>query len=246
LLAPEVAGVEILGLLERAGKKAAAERAVGDDADAEFLAGRQDGGLQVARPQRVLALQRGDRMHLCGAPNGVRRGFGQSEVTHLAGLDQIRHGAHGFLDLDLRVDAVLVVQIDMIDAQTRLRLASQARARTRGSVDAEERAVGTAHVAELGGEHDFLAARFQDLRQQALVGTDAVHVGGVEEVDADVERGIEHAEIGRFIGRAIEVRHAHAAQADGGDLRPCGPSVATRNFHAHGGWSPRRMSVPAC
>ena len=149
-------------------------------------------------------------MHLGGAANGVRRGFGQAKVTHLAGLYQLRHGAHRFLDGDFRIDAVLVVQIDVIDAET-LETGIAGLTHVLGcSIDAEGRAVGTARNAEFGGEHDFVAARFQYLPEQALVGTDAVHVGSVEKVDADIERGVEHAEIGGFIGRAIEVGHTHA------------------------------------
>src|SRR3546814_10557217 len=51
------------------------------------------------------------------------------------------------------------------------------------AVDAQEVAVGRAHVAELGGEHDLVATRGQHLGQQPLVLTDAVHVGGVERSD---------------------------------------------------------------
>src|SRR3546814_4835470 len=78
---------------------------------------------------------------------------------------------------------------------------------------------GRAHVAELGGEHDLVATRGQHLGQQPLVLTDAVHVGGVEEVDADVQRVVEHREIGGLLAGAVEVGHAHAAQADGGHGR---------------------------
>ena len=90
-------------------------------------------------------------------------------------------------------------------------------------------------MAELGGQHDVLAARPQDLSEQALVGAGAVHVGGVEKVDADIERGIEHAEIGGRIGRPVEVRHAHAPEADGGDFETLLTQFATRNYHTHGG-----------
>ena len=42
---------KILEAFDLAGEKAAAKRAIGDYADAEFLAGRQDRGLEVTRPQ---------------------------------------------------------------------------------------------------------------------------------------------------------------------------------------------------
>src|SRR6202021_1468576 len=51
------------------------------------------------------------------------------------------------------------------------------------AIDAKGCTVGAAHLAEFGGQHDFIAARFQDLSEQPFVGADAVHVGGVEEID---------------------------------------------------------------
>src|SRR6202030_3295165 len=65
--APVVIGLEILGALDGAGEKAAAERTVGHEADAEALAALQYAVLGIARPQRVLALQRRDAVHAVGA-----------------------------------------------------------------------------------------------------------------------------------------------------------------------------------
>jgi len=101
------------------------------------------------------------------------------------------------------------------------------------SSDADEYTIRAAYVAELSGQYDFLAARLQDLSEQALIGAGAVHVGGVEKIDADVERCVEHAEIGGFIGRPVEVRHAHAAETDGGDFEALRTEFATRNDNAH-------------
>ena len=43
----------------------------------------------LAEPQRVLALQGRHRLHRVGATDGLRAGFGQPEVLHLAFLDQL-------------------------------------------------------------------------------------------------------------------------------------------------------------
>src|SRR5712675_868937 len=51
------------------------ERAPGHEADAQFLAERQHLRLWVAGPQRVFALDRGDRLDGMGAADGVRRRF---------------------------------------------------------------------------------------------------------------------------------------------------------------------------
>ena len=58
-----VVGREVVEGAEPAGEEAAAQRAVGDEADAELAAERQDLVLGVARPERVLGLERGDRVN---------------------------------------------------------------------------------------------------------------------------------------------------------------------------------------
>ena len=55
---------------------------------------------------------------------------------------------------------------------------------------------------------------------QSLVGVRPVHVGGVEEVAAELERAVDRARRLLLVGRAVERRHAHAAEADRRDLGP--------------------------
>ena len=154
---------------------------------------RQDLVLEVAGEERVLGLQRGDRVRRRARGGwSSARGLRQPEVAHLAGLDQLGHGADGLLDRDGLVDAVLVVEVDVVDAEALRGEASQARADVVGrAVDAEPAAVGRALVAELGGEHDLVAAAGDGAADQLLVGERAVHVGGVEEGDAEVEGAVD-------------------------------------------------------
>src|SRR5208337_3181986 len=49
--------------------------------------------------------------------DGRGRRLAQAEVTHLPLPDQLRHGADGLFDGDVWIDAVLVVEVDGIDAQ---------------------------------------------------------------------------------------------------------------------------------
>ncbi len=53
---------QVAGLADGASQKTAAERRIGDEADTQFPAGRQDFRLDVARPQRILGLETGQRM----------------------------------------------------------------------------------------------------------------------------------------------------------------------------------------
>ena len=84
-------------------------------------------------------------------------------------------------------------------------------------MDPVGRVVLLADVGEFGGEEDFVAAGADRLADQLFVVADAVGVGGVEEVDAQIER----AEEGRggfcVVALAVEFAHAHAAKTHAGD-----------------------------
>ena len=74
-----------------------------------------------------------------------------------------------------------------------------------------------ADVAELGGEHDLVAAVLDRPADELLVGERAVHVGGVEEVDAEVEGAVDRGDRLGVVAAGVEVGHAHAAESEGGD-----------------------------
>ena len=115
-LAPVVVG-EVVDGADLAGEEAVAERGVGDESDAQLAQQRQQLGLGVAGPQRVLGLQRGDPVDRVGAADRVRAGLGQADVQDLALGDQLGQRADGLLDGRVRVDPVLVVEIDVIGAE---------------------------------------------------------------------------------------------------------------------------------
>ena len=149
------------GAGDRAREQAPAERAVGDDADAELAARVEDVALDVAAEQRVLGLEGGDRVHGDGAPDRVGGGFGQAEVTHLAGGDELGHRADGLLDGHVGIGPVQVVQVDVVEAEPGERTVDR-RPHVRGS------AVDLAHAwldragsqdAELRGDHRVVASR---------------------------------------------------------------------------------------
>ena len=97
--------------------------------------------------------------------------------------------------------------------------------------------VVAAHDAELGGEHDLVAAVGDGAADQLLVGAAAVHVGGVEKVDAELERAVDGGDRFRLAAAHVEVGHAHAAEPERGDLQLAEVAVL------HGGllrWAHRR------
>src|SRR5947209_19053660 len=87
------------------------------------------------------------------APHGLSRSLGQTDEAHLPFLDQTCHRAHSLLNRRLRVNAVLVVKINHLDAET-AQGSVAGRAHIFGpTVDAEEAPVLAAHVSELRREN---------------------------------------------------------------------------------------------
>jgi hypothetical protein len=69
------------------------------------------------------------------AADGVHSGLGQSEVTDLARAYQLGHRADGVLDRRVRVDPMLVVQVDVVSAQARQRALDGGADVGRGAVE---------------------------------------------------------------------------------------------------------------
>ena len=144
--------------------------------------------------------------------------LGQAEEADLAGLHELGHRADRLLDRRVLVDTVLVVEVDVIDAEP-LQAAVATAAHVLGRApDRPLRRVGqVAHDAELGGDEHAIAMRRQRLPDQLLVGVRPVHVGRVEERDAEVDGPVDRRDRLRVVARAVEVGHAHAAEPEGGD-----------------------------
>ena len=179
--------------------------------------------LGIARPHRVLGLQGGDRVHGMRPPDGVGRRLGQAEEAHLALGHELGHRPDRLLNRGVGVDAVLVVEVDVVDAEP-LEGAVAGLAHVLGTaVDgALGRVVGVADDAELGGDDRLVALPGQRLADEHLVGVRPVHVGGVEEVDPELERPVDGGGRLLVVGRTVEVGHPHAAQALAGDHQALG------------------------
>ena len=158
-------------------------------------------------------------MHLVCAADGFGRRLRQADVAHLACAHQLGHGADRVLDRRVGVDAVLVVEVDRVDAEPlEAGLAGLAHVSGRPSKPVMAPSAA-AHDAELGGEDDAVALALEGAADQLLVGTAAVHVGGVEEGDAELERVVDGRDRFRFAAADVEVGHAHAAEAEGRHLQ---------------------------
>ena len=243
LVAAEVALVQVVERAHGAGEEAAPERAVGDEADAELAQRGQDLLLRVARPDRVLGLQGGDRVHGVGPPDGGRRRLGEAEVADLALGHELGHGPDRLLDRRVGVHAVLVVEVDVVDAEP-------GEGAVAGLAHVLGPAVDRARRPGRSGSRTMpnLVAMTASSRCPAsasadehLVGVRPVHVGRVEERDPELERPVDGGDRLGVVPGPVEVGHPHAAQALAGDRQ----SLRSERDRLHGHWAPLVVSARA-
>ncbi len=234
-----------------AAQQPARQYAVRGHADSEFAAHRQNLRLDAARHQRVLDLQVADGRHRMSAANRLRTHFRQPDVPHITLLDQIGNGADGVLDRHRRVESRRTINVDIVCAEPAQRVRNKVANGGGTRVHPEESARRIALAAELHADDDVLAlTAAQRIANQHFVGTHAVEVAGVEQRDAGVERGVDRGDAFVLVGRAVQVGHARAAEADRGNDRAglaqlagvhvCAPGNDFRRLHM-GGHSP-----PSC
>jgi hypothetical protein len=209
------------------GEEAAGENAVGGDPDPELAAGGEDLALDPARDQGVLDLHVCDGMHGVRAADRLGTDLGEAEVAHVARLDQLCDRAHRLLDRNVREDAAGPIDVDVVRAQSPQRVSEEVLDRSRPQVVADDRPVRAAHEPELDADDRLLAvAAAQRLTDEQLVVPSCVVVARVEQGDAGVERGLDRGDRLRLVGGAVEVGHAHAAEAEGRDREPGGSERA--------------------
>ena len=193
LAAAEVVLGEILELREPPGEEAAAERA--STATKPMPSSRQVGRISSST-SRIQS-----EYSVCSAAIGwtacARRivagaASRQPEVSDLAVLHELRHRADGLLDRDLGVDAVLVVEVDVVDAEALAAMRRTPCGRTPASRRCRGRCRRSSRTLPNFVASTTSSRRSLDrLADEPLVGERAVHVGGVEEVDAEVERAMD-------------------------------------------------------
>src|SRR6202044_3134494 len=63
------------------------------------------------------ALQRSHGLHCVGPADSLRARLGKPKVLHLALLDEIFHGSGNVFDRNIRIDTMLIEQIDDISSE---------------------------------------------------------------------------------------------------------------------------------
>src|SRR6185437_12226842 len=232
----EIAFWIFIRALHCAGKESPAQRAERNEADAEMTQQRDDARLEVALPQRILALQCRYRVHGMSAPYGLLTRFRKSEKANLAGVHEISHRADDVLDRDRRIDAVLVQQVYMICLQTTERALHGFANVQRPAVQATLLARFPDAPPELGRDRRLIPLSLERAAEQFLVGERPVHLGGIQKRDADLERPVQCRDRLAFVTlfrRSIRCGHPHASEPDGGDGEALGAELSLSD-HACG------------
>src|SRR5262245_59657555 len=148
-----------------------------------------------------------------GPADGLRPRLGESQEANLALLHEPSHRSHRVLDRHTGVDAMLVIAIDHVDAQALQAVRARLSDILRPAIDTFSLAVA-AHLTKFSDKHDLISSALNGASNHFLVMSPAIHVGGIEVVNATVD-GLAN-EILRFsvVGGAIDTRQGHAAQPD--------------------------------
>src|SRR6476661_10275974 len=168
-------------------------------------------------------------MHCMRATDRRGSGLGESEILHLPLFHEIRHRADCLFDWRLLIDSVLVIQIDVLDAEASERFFARPPDVGRTSVQAVPRTIGRTDVAELGRYDEVIAPALYRATNELLVRERAIRVSRVEKGDAQLEGAVDRGERFDFVAARIEVGHAHAAEAEGRD----GESLRTETTRLH-------------
>ncbi len=105
-------------------------------------------------------------------------------MSHLPLLDETGHGTHGLFDGGFRIDAVLIVEIDMSHAETfQARIAGLADVLGL-TVDPDEGTGGVADDPELGRENYAIAHAGEHAPHQPFIRRRPVDIGRVPEENA--------------------------------------------------------------
>jgi hypothetical protein len=158
-----------------------------------------------------------------GAAQGVRPHLGQAPVQDLAlGLQIVDRTGDG-LDRDLRIDPVLVEEVDAVGAKALEHPLDGQLDMSRAAVEPRAALAGLEVdvPAELGRDHDLVSEGRDALAEDALDLVGAVRLGRVEEGDAPLEgvpddaKHLGSARDGGLVGAA----HVLDAEPDAGDLQ---------------------------
>src|SRR5690606_9625451 len=132
---------------------------------------------------------------------------------------QLPDRAGDVFDWDIRVDPVLVEQVDHLGVESAQRCVRHLLEVLGPAVKAVLLAVGVDVESELCSDHHLVTHRPQRLADQLLIYERAVHLGSVEEAHPAVDRGPDKTDhLAAVTGSSKTTAHTHAAKSDSRNL----------------------------
>ena len=174
-------------------KESFSERAERDKADTQFLESWDNRLLWLPEEEGIFALERSNRLYGMCPADGCGARFGQAEVFHLAGVNQILYSSCNIFDGYVEIDTMLVKQVDAIHTQPLQRGISNLLNVFRATVQGGPLATvaGISFPSKLCRDHDPSAKRFERFTYKLFVVERTVDLGGVKECYAAVHGGVE-------------------------------------------------------
>src|SRR5262245_60785186 len=182
----EVGTVERSVFVDLSREEAFPQRAIWNEADSEFLEGRQRFRFRPSRPQRVFALDCSDRLDRMCATNRLRSCFRKAEVFHLTLLNQVLHRSRHVFNWHVRVNTVLIEQINGLDLESLERGLGDLLDVLWPTIQPHPTrlSVGLKFESELRGYHHLPAEGGERFAHEFFVCERAVNFSGIEECDA--------------------------------------------------------------
>ena len=127
---------------------------------------------------------------------------------------------------------MLVVQINMRHAEPLQAGVAALADIFRPAVHAQKLALCVPDVAKLGRQDHPVAAALDGPADEPFILPAAIHVGGVQKIDSQVQRPVDGGDGFLIVARAVEFGHPHATQAEGRHGQPLGSEFF--GFHKPG------------
>src|SRR6266446_3448858 len=169
-------------------------------------------------------------MDFSRAAKGLGAGLGESDVTNLSFLDQIRQSADSVFNRSIWVNPVLIVEVNVGGPEPLQAGIACFSHVFRTPIDAAGfRIIGIANDAEFCRNNKLVAFSANRAPNQLLILERTVHISCIEKGDTKFNSAVNGSDGFFFIAGSIEFRHAHTAQAEGGD----GQAVAAKLASYH-------------
>src|SRR5579883_1855853 len=166
-------------------------------------------------------------------------------MLHLAGFDELLHRPGYVLDGNIRIDPVLIEEIDGVYPETLQRFLGDLFNALGTAIETGPpgTTVGVELKTELCGDHYLPPEWGQSFSYQFLVGKGSIDFGSVEEGDAPLHCGMKKCDHLRLVpNRFVPKGHAHAAKPEGGNLQ----TTLAKCALLHSLNSSRSVSVNGC